>query len=284
MSALDLCHRRGISSRAMSNWKNNIRFLLVQPKEAGNIGSSARAIKNMGFRDLGIVGSFAETDGEARWFAHNAEDVLESASSYDTFGEAISDVSVVIGTTRRRGRRRGVIVPVETGARQACALAQNSKVAFVFGREDRGLYNEEVEECGFMVTIPTGSEQPSLNLSHAVLIVAYELLKAGYALRHGPDSQDPQAGEGRKWAVPPADSEITLVDRVSLVAHAEMTRFFGRVSSTLQLLDYMPKGDRDFDQKIMQNIKRFLSRGGLTKWELKMLNGIISQIEKKIRK
>jgi TrmH family RNA methyltransferase len=269
----------------MRNWKDNVRFLLVRPTEGGNIGAAARAIKNMGFRNLGIVGSSEEINEEARRFAHNAEDVLDSASFYNAFGEAIKDASVVIGATRRRGRRRGVIVPVEAGARQVCALAQDNRIAFVFGREDRGLYNEEVEECGFMVTIPTGGEQPSLNLSHAVLIVAYELLKAGYALQSGCARGEPHTGGGRKCPVPsPVESEITPAGRVPLVAHEELTRFFGRVSSTLRLLDYMPRGDRDLDQKIMQNIKRFLSRGGLTKWELKMLNGVISQIEKKIRK
>jgi TrmH family RNA methyltransferase len=165
----------------VDNWKDNIYFVLVEPKEPGNVGASARAIKNMGFKNLCVVNPPAAlTEGEGRWFARNAHDVLSSAQIYGTLADAVADKSVVVGTTRRKGKRRGLIMPADEGASRLYRMAASNKVAVLFGREAKGLFNEEVEECGFMLSIPSSKAQPSLNLSHAVLIIAYELFLAEY--------------------------------------------------------------------------------------------------------
>lgn len=253
----------------MKNWKDNVYFILVEPRESGNIGSSARAIKNMGFKNLSLVnppipplikGSKVRFSDEARRLACNALDVLESAKTYHSVQNATENSSIIIGTTRRKGKRRGVIMPAEDGAKRIFDTARDNKISILFGREDRGLFNEEVEECGFLINIPTSKEQPSLNLAQAVLIVAYELSKAEYAEGTGQRVK----GEGQK-----------LVNREELVS------LYERTSKILKLLEYIPKGDRDLEKKIMQNLKHFIGRAGLTDWELKMLHGICSQIEKK---
>lgn len=257
----------------MKNWKDNVYFILVEPRESGNIGSSARAIKNMGFKNLSLVnppipplikGSKVRFSDEARRLACNALDVLESAKTYHSVQNATEDSSIIIGTTRRKGKRRGVIMPTEDGAKRIFDTARDNKIAIIFGREDRGLFNEEVEECGFLINIPTSKEQPSLNLAQAVLIVAYELSKAEYKSQEsGVKSQ-----------------ELREEKRI-LVNHEELISLYKRVAETLRLLEYIPKGDRDLEKKIMQNLKHFIGRAGLTDWELKMLHGICSQIEKK---
>lgn len=259
----------------MKNWKDNIYFVLVEPKESGNIGASARAIKNMGFKNLCLVnppipslikggkGGFSD---EARWFACNALDVLESAEIFNNLADAIKDKSIIAGTTRRMGRKRGVFLNVEEGVRQLHDIALKNKVAILFGREDKGLYNEEVGECGFLITIPTSKEQPSLNLAQAVLIVAYELSKTEYK------SQESRV----------KSQDLREEERI-LVNHEELSVFYDRVSKVLKLLEYIPKGNRDLERKIMQNLKHFIGRAGLTDWELRMLHGICSQIEKKIK-
>lgn len=243
------------------DWKDNVHFVLVGPKEQGNIGASARAIKNMGFSRLSLVGPPDRLGDEARWFAHNAEDVLESADIFGCLSEAIGDKSLVVGTTRRTGKRRGVIVPIGQGASKIYELARNNKVAVLFGRESRGLFNEEVEECGFLMTIPSSSRQPSLNLAQAVLITAYELSKAEYG-------RSESAGQPMKKTV--------------LVDHGELEALYKRIGDVLRLLDYIPQGDRHLAEKIMLNLKHFIGRAGLTDWELKMLHGIISRIEKRV--
>lgn len=246
----------------MKNWKDNIYFILVEPRESGNIGASARAIKNMGFKNLCLVNPPSVITDEARRLACNAMDVLNSAETYDNLKNAIRDKSIIVGTTRRKGRRRGVILPIEQGTKRLSDVAHDNRVAILFGREDRGLFNEEVEECGLLITIPTSKEQPSLNLAQAVLVVAYELSKAEYA-----------GGKGQG----------AVGERQKMVNHKDLASLYEKISKTLKLLEYIPKGDRNLEKKIMQNLKHFIGRAGLTEWELKMLHGICSQIEKKIK-
>lgn len=246
----------------MRNWKNNVHIVLVEPKESGNIGASARAIKNMGFRNLCLVGPPRVMTGEAEWFACNALDVLRSAQKFPSVAEAVKDKSVIVGTTRRTGKKRGLIVSVEDGVRRVYETAAQNRVAILFGREDRGLFNEEVEECGFLMTVPTSKDQPSLNLSHAVMIIAYELSRAEF--RHSP-------------AGTPAEG-----NRARLVHHEELAALYVRINDVLKILEYIPRGNRDLGAKIMKNLKHFIGRAGITDWELKMLHGIITQIERKL--
>jgi TrmH family RNA methyltransferase len=250
----------------MKDWKNNIYFVLVEPKEPGNIGASARALKNMGFGNLCLVKPPEITD-EARWFACNALDVLNSAESYDSVRDAVKGMSIVVGTTARKGKRRGLILPLEQGIERFIGDAAGNKVAILFGRESRGLFNTEVEECGLLMTIPTSREQPSLNLAQAVMIAAYEISKAGWALHAENDGKT-----------------HSRYERLKLVTHDDINTLYDRTSEVLKLLDYIPRGDRDLEKKIMSNLRHFIGRAGLTDWELNMLFGIISQIEKKMRK
>ncbi|MFN3479350.1 MAG: RNA methyltransferase [Thermodesulfovibrionales bacterium] len=238
----------------MKSWKENISFILVEPKEPGNIGASARAIKNMGFRNLEIAGKVDFITDESRWMACNAIDVLEGAKIFEDFKAAITEKNLIVGTTRRIGKRRGLILPITEGINRIRSVAVNNRVAILFGREDRGLFNNEVEECGFLITIPTDSSSPSLNLAQAVLLVAYELCR-----------------------------DVESIEMPALVAHEDLEVLYERLKETLKALDYIPRGDRDLERKIMRNIKHLIGRAGLTDWELRMLHGICSQVEKKIR-
>ncbi|RJQ19879.1 MAG: RNA methyltransferase [Nitrospiraceae bacterium] len=254
----------------MTDWKQNVYFVLVEPKEPGNIGASARAIKNMGFRNLCLVNPPAEMSEEGRWFARNAHDVLDSAEVFNTIEDAIRDKAVVVGTTRRKGRNRGVILPVEKGSARIRDITENNKVAVLFGREARGLYNDEVGECGFMITIPSSEIQPSLNLSQAVLITAYELSK------HGQKAKNPCRGARKKLD----NSELSD----ALLTRGEIDPLYGRMSRVLELLEYIPRGESNLMKKIITNLKHFIGRAGLTEWELNMLYGLCTQIEKKVER
>ncbi len=242
----------------MKNWKDNIYFVLVEPREPGNIGAAARAIKNMGFKNLCLVNPPTVVSDEARWFAHNALDILESARVFHDVKSAVMDKSLVVGTSRRTGRSRGVFFTPEQGARRIFEIACMHKVAVLFGREDRGLFNKEVDECGFLITIPAGGKQPSLNLAQAVLITAYELFRAEYS-----------------------SDDFKKTSCQKLVSLKEVSFLYEKIEETLQTLGYIPKGEKDLGRKIMQNLKRFIARAGLTDWELKMLYGICAQIKKK---
>ncbi|MDX9714691.1 MAG: RNA methyltransferase [Dissulfurispiraceae bacterium] len=246
------------------NWMSNINFVLVEPREPGNIGASARAIKNMGFSRLRLVNP-PDLNDEARWLAHNALDVLKSAEIFSDFRTSIADAGVVIGTTRRSGKKRGHIISLDNAAHQIVSLAETSAVSIVFGREDRGLYNDEVEECGFLINIPASIKQPSLNLSQALLITAYELTRA------------------RRISNRAKHCSSALHDQhiFGMTSHAELSFLYDRISIALRSLGYIPRGDRDLEKKIMNNLKHFIGRAGLAEWELNMLHGICTQIEKK---
>ncbi|MBL7048262.1 MAG: RNA methyltransferase [Nitrospira sp.] len=250
----------------MKKWKDNVYFILVEPMEAGNIGAAARAIKNMDFKNLLLINPPEVTGKEAGWFAHGASDVLEAAVSYKTLKEAISDKSYIVGTTQRTGRKRGGYLPVDQGSTRLFEIAQSNKVAILFGREDRGLYNEEVEQCGFMMTIPTGKAQPSLNLAQAVLIIAYEVSMSGRKKR--PPSEKLIPG------FLPADSP-------SFVSHEQMALLFNRMEKSMALINYLPENNDYLYNKIMNKMKNCLGRSGLSEWEYNMFHGICDRIEKK---
>jgi len=235
-------------------WKENISFILVEPKEPGNIGAAARAIKNMGFKNLELVNPARFITDESKRMACNALDILKHAKAYSDFKEAVQQKALIIGTTRRLGKRRGLILPLRDGVKRAIEAAQKNKIAILFGSEEKGLTNKEVDECGFLLTIPSDPSAPSLNLAQSVLLVAYELSRETY-----------------KTTAP------------VLSTHEELERLYDRIRSTLLLLEYIPRGDRDLEKAIMRNIKHLIGRAGLTDWELKMLHGICSQIEKRIR-
>ena len=122
-----------------------------------------------------------------------------------------------------------------------------------------------------MLTIPSSTIQPSLNLAQAVLIIAYELSK------HEQGFEDICGAAGKK-------RYENSVLKEGLKAHGEVDILYARISGVLELLEYIPRGDRNLSGKIIANLKHFIGRAGLTEWELNMLHGICTQIEKKVPK
>jgi TrmH family RNA methyltransferase len=161
---------------------------------------------------------------------------------------------MIIGTTRRTGKQRGPILPVPACLNRIIAAAKKNNIAILFGREDRGLLNKEIAQCGFLMTIPADPLSPSLNLAQSVLLVAYELSRRTY-----------------KNAAP------------ELVRHEKLAVLYQHINTTLKLLGYIPRGDRDLEKKIMTNLKHLFGRSGLTVWECNMLHGICTQIGKKMK-
>lgn len=235
----------------MTNWKDNISFVLVETIESGNIGASARALKNLGFKNLDLVRPQKYPSKESGWFAHGAEDVLSCASVYEDLESCLRDRSVIVGTTRRTGRQRGLAHPVRLAAEKIRSLAGRNRVAILFGREDRGLTNKESAECSFMLNIPANPGNPSFNIAQAVLIVAYELSFAAY------------------------NKDVPL----PIISNEELSALFERIREVMKLAGYEPKGIRDSEESIMRDLRKILGRTCLSYREARMVHGIISQIE-----
>ncbi len=155
----------------------DIRFVLVRPRDPRNVGACCRAMKTMGFDRLTIVLGPLIDPHQAQVLAHHARDVLEGSTVCADLEEAVAGAALVAGTTRRRGRSRKYfsIFPEQLAERAAVI---RGTVAVLFGNEDTGLTDDELGRCHLAVTIPSSPAFPSLNLSHAVQIVAWELARA----------------------------------------------------------------------------------------------------------
>ncbi len=151
--------------------------VLVEPKYDGNIGSVARLMKNFGYSKLVLVNP-PEIAKDGRSMAMHARDILESAVRVDDYSKLTQDYDFLVATTAvlatDSNSRRTPIFPEDLSG----ALETEGKIALVFGREDHGLSNEEIEQCDLIVTIPGSREYPTLNLSQSVAIILYELSKA----------------------------------------------------------------------------------------------------------
>lgn len=159
-----------------------VRVVLVRPRGALNVGSVARAMKNMGLAELTLV---APAFGR-RWastMAVHARDVLDAACSVDTLGEAVADCKLVVGTTCRGGSYRCAAVDPCAAASALVASAASGPVALVFGPEDHGLSNEDLKHCGMLTSIDASPGYPSLNLAQAVLLYCYEVRRAALGER-----------------------------------------------------------------------------------------------------
>jgi len=156
----------------------DVRIVLVRPRDPRNVGAACRAMKSMGFTSLAIVMDEPIDPRQARTVSHYASDVLENALICTDPRDVIQDAVLVAGTTRRRGRNRKyfTLFPEQLGRR--IASIRKGTVAVLFGNEETGLTDDELALCNVAVTIPASPDFPSLNLSHAVQVICYEIFRA----------------------------------------------------------------------------------------------------------
>ncbi|MBI4863949.1 MAG: RNA methyltransferase [Candidatus Riflebacteria bacterium] len=163
----------------------SIRVVLVSPMEPGNVGAAARAVANTGLGSLVVVHDrvtgFAD-DGRARAMSAGGVHVLESALVVPTLARAVDDCVLVVGfTSRHRVRKEPALRPLRRAARQILARAGQGPVALVFGPEDSGLANVDLDRCSMLVSIPASDAYPVYNLAAAVVVTGYELLSVSTA-------------------------------------------------------------------------------------------------------
>jgi tRNA/rRNA methyltransferase len=201
-----------------------IRIVLVRPKESRNVGAACRAMKNMGITSLWIVMDTLVDPNAARTLAHNAEDVLENAVIVSDLREAVAEAALIAGTTRRRGKQRKYFTIFPEQLAERVAAAGSGKVAVLFGNEDTGLTDDELSLCHLAVTIPASADFPSLNLSHAVQLVCYEIFRALSRGRLTPFS--PIASEEVDSLVSVIVRSLKAVGFFTLVGPDNMSVFF----------------------------------------------------------
>jgi len=240
----------------------NIAIILVNTTHPGNIGGVARAMKNMGLSDLRLVEPkiFPHEDAVAR--SSGATDLLDNAQLYSSLADALADCQLAVGTSaRERHIPWPLINPRELGAIVA-PLPEQTRVAVVFGREDRGLTNEELQLCHHHVNIPTNEEFSSLNVAAAVQVITYELRMA--ALGQADDAAKPQWGTD--WDI-------------DLASHQELELMFEHLEKVLVDTEFL---DPQNPRQLMPRMRRLLMRAVPDKVEVNVLRGILKSVERKI--
>jgi len=153
-----------------------LHIILVSPARPENVGAAARAMKTMGFASLRIVDSQAHLQPEAGWVAHGSAEILQNAQHFATLEAALADVDFTIATTARsRAKFHYYCTPQELETQLTERQNWVNNVALVFGREDSGLTNEELELADLLTGVPMVADYPSLNLGQAVMVFCYQL-------------------------------------------------------------------------------------------------------------
>jgi tRNA/rRNA methyltransferase len=240
-----------------------ISIIVVEPQGPINIGMIARTMKNFGFQNLILFNPQCEIDSEARKFSMHGLDILKNARivQTDTDPSLISlkrlfnEFHYVIGTSGKLTRFNNVKRITYYVDEIDLSILQDpeAKVALVFGREDKGLYNEELDLCDFIVKIPVVDTYPALNLSHAVAITLFSLFR-----------------------------EVRTIERGDIVASSPTDReqLFKVLESTLELLEYTAEGK----EKVIRALKNILGRSFSSLKEINLLISLFVSIRKRIEK
>ncbi|WP_299810062.1 tRNA (cytosine(32)/uridine(32)-2'-O)-methyltransferase TrmJ [uncultured Shewanella sp.] len=246
---------------------SNIRVVLVGTSHPGNIGSTARAMKTMGLSTLYLAEPKVEPDGHSIALAAGASDILKHAITVGSVEEAIADCSLVIATSARsRTLDWPMLEPREAGEKLV-GSALTGPVAIVFGRENNGLTNEELQRCDYHVAIPANPEYTSLNLAQAVQIICYEARVAHLA----------QVESGAEPA--PADENDENLE--AFPSSRERENFFEHLESTLLSTNFIVK---NHPGQIMTKLRRLFSRTRIERQEMNILRGILTSIDKVVAK
>ena len=225
--------------------------ILVGPKFQGNIGLIARLMKNFGLSDLRLVDAPAlRTQAWKR--AMHAQDVLEAAKTFETLEEALKDIDYIVGTSGISSKHdkkhlRNAVTPRDFAGRIGRV---GGRVGLLFGRENFGLFNEELQKCDLLVSIPADREYPILNISHAVAIVLYELFQ-------------PRARPHKALKASGFEKEVAI----------------RKFRELLELIDYP-----DYKKPLTEIMfRRIMGRAALSEWEFFTLMGVFSKAIRKAR-
>ena len=244
----------------------NIRVVLVNTSHPGNIGGVARAMKNMGLSRLVLVEPRQFPSEEAVARASGATDILDSAQVVSCLEEALAGCSLAFGTSARERRIPWPLIdPRECGVTAVKKADEGAEVALVFGREHAGLTNEELQRCHFHVHIPSDPAFSSLNLAAAVQVLTYEVRMAALASESAPVAPRQEA------IVEEGDQPVTA---------DEMESFYGHLEKSLVEIGFL---DPASPRHLMTRLRRLYGRSEVTRLEMNILRGILTETLKAAR-
>jgi tRNA (cytidine32/uridine32-2'-O)-methyltransferase len=216
-------------------------------------------MKNMGIKNLVLVDPRDYPADKASWRAASAGDVLDNAIVVETLAEAVADCGLVLGASARSRTIPWTVYSAREAAAKAINTAVNNKVALVFGREDRGLTNEELQQCQIHLNIPTSDEYSSLNLAMAVQVACYEMRMVSIDVFAGGQPEP-------EWDIDYASSE----DNERLYQHLEKTMTLAGF--------YNP----EIPKQLPARMRRWLGRSRMDQMEVNIMRGFLAAVERKI--
>ena len=236
---------------------NLINIVLVDTIHPGNIGSVARAMKTMGLKRLSLVNPRIFPSDDAVALSGNATDVLKNATVYKSIKEAIKESTFVYATSARDRSIQWPIMNAEEAANDIYKkTSSNKEISIIFGKEDRGLTNDELELANKLIEIPANPEYPVLNIAMSTQIICYEILKASSNL------------ENKEWRDYP---EVNSEQLQMLIDH------FIDTAVDIDVID------PDNPKKIISRIKRMFTRLQPDEMEASFMRGFLSAIQKKLK-
>jgi TrmH family RNA methyltransferase len=227
-----------------------VRIVLIEPSHPGNIGSVARAMKNMALDELVLVRPRSFPHAEASALAAGADDILSGARIVGTTAEAVGDCAFIAGTTSRPRSYYWEFTTPRDVAGRIVGLAGENRAALLFGSERYGLANEDLQFCNVLVRIPANPDYCSLNLAMSVQLLTYEIFMA---------REQPQ-------------SRVQL--ELSLAPSSDVEHFYAHLSEVLEEIDF---GDRT--GHLMERLRRLFNRAQLDRNELNIMRGILSAVQ-----
>tara|TARA_B000000475_G_scaffold253682_1_gene232115 strand:- start:86 stop:823 length:738 start_codon:yes stop_codon:yes gene_type:complete len=237
-----------------------VKIILIETSNSGNIGSTLRAMKTMAFSNLCLVNPKDFPSEQVETLAANAKDLIKDIEVVETLDEALEGLNFVIGTSSRTRKVPWPNEALDQVSSKIISESNNGKnIGIIFGREDRGLTNEELQRCNLHVHIPANEAYPVLNIAMAVQVVCYQL----YIDSH----KNKIADKSSYWDVPLAESNH--VER--LIEH------FIQVAAELEVFN---KGN---PRQIGARIKRMFTRIGLDEMEVNFFRGFLGAVEKKLK-
>ena len=258
-----------IDNAAISQHLSHVRIVMVNPTLPANIGSALRAMKTMGLSKLVLVAPKTYPHPDIDALAAGATDLIEQIEIVETLEDAIKDCHLVFGTSARSRTIPWPLLDARPAAEKSmqAVIHDQQEIAIVFGREDRGLTNEELALANYHVTIPVNSDYGVLNVAQAIQVLCYEMRMA--TLAFADKQHDDQA------VMHVTDSEDMHWDE-PLVTHEQMEQFYPHIEKMLAEIEFMdPKNPR----LLPLRLRRLFGRIQLDKMEYHLLRGIFSRVQ-----
>ena len=258
-----------IDNAAVSAHLSHVRIVMVNTTLPANIGSALRAMKTMGLCKLVLVSPKTYPHPDIDALAAGATDLIDQIEIVETLEDAIKDCHIVFGTSARSRTIPWPLLDARPAAQKSmkAVLQEQQEIAVIFGREDRGLTNEELALANFHVTIPVNTEYGVLNVAQAIQIICYEMRMAATELmEHEVDDK----------ATMKVTEDDTMEWDEPLVTHEQMEQFYPHIQKMLEEIEFLdPKNPR----LLPLRLRRLFGRIQLDRMEYHLLRGIFSRVQ-----